>query len=223
MEECSQELSAEQLVAQNLRLVEASKNLVQWMDTAAPDPKPDKMRITACTMYGLKGSATGDEGRKMAKDRHEANMAEKSAKADRKEQKAEKKAAEVAALVTRGAAVLKELSQNGPGRVSSLTVSDILALLTNADPQGNITKPKNKAEGLQRVRALRSVQTALSRHAASAAPPPPPAPAPAAPPAPGTAQEVYLEGNRPSFGSVGSSGGNQQPGASAAPIGPVAQ
>ena len=222
--QCSgEELSAEQLVAQNLRLVEASKNLVQWMDTAAPDPKPDKMRITACTMYGLKGSATGDEGRKMAKDRHEANMAEKSAKADRKEQKAEKKAAEVAALVTRGAAVLKELSQNGPGRVSSLTVSDILALLTNADPQGNITKPKNKAEGLQRVRALRSVQTALSRHAASAAPPPPPAPAPAAPPAPGTAQEVYLEGNRPSFGSVGSSGGNQQPRASAAPIGPVAQ
>ena len=176
-------------------------------------------------MYGLKGSATGDEGRKLAKERHEANMAEKSAKADKKEQKAEKKAAEVPALVTRDEAVLKEVRHKGLVRLDSKNINnpDIVALSTHADPLGNISKPKNKAEGLQMVRALLSVRTALSRHAASAAPPPPPPPAPAAPPAPETAQEVDVEGNRPSLGSVGSSGGNQQPGASAAPIGPVAQ
>ncbi len=40
-----------------------------------------------------------------------------------------------------------------------------MALLTNADPQGNVTKPKNKNAGLDRVRAMGSVQAALNRHA----------------------------------------------------------
>ena len=84
-------------------------------------------------------------------------------KAHNKEQKAQKKATEVAALVTRGAALLKELEQNGEARYKTLTISDIMALLTHADPQANISKP-NKPEGLRRVRILRSVDGALKRH-----------------------------------------------------------
>ena len=214
------DLTMEKLVAQNIRLVEASKNLVKWVGEASA-PKPVKSRITARNLHGLNGSATGEEGRRMAKERYEEQQAEKMGKAERKEQKAEKRAAEVSVLVTKGATLLKLLEQNGPARISSLTNPDILALLTHADPQGNISKPKNKTEGLQRVQALRFVKKALSKYAeataASAAPPPPPPP----PPALGPAPRVAAEGNRPSFGSVASSGANPQPAAPAAPTGPA--
>ena len=212
------QISFDQVVAQNLRLMEAGKIVNEWVAAGAQNPKPEKTRITAKTMFGLKGSATGEEGRKMAKERNEQNQTEKMSKAE-KEVAKQKKAVEVAALVTKGAGLLLSLEQNGPSHISSLTVADILALLTNADPQGTISKPKNKAEGLERVRALGSIQAALRRHvadataaaaaAAVAAPPPPPR---------FPDSEAHVEGNRPSIGSVGSSGASGQP---VAPVGPA--
>ncbi len=77
----------------------------------------------------------------------------------------QKKALEVAALVTKGAELLQALERHGPSFISRLVIADILALMTNADPQGYVTKPKNKIEGLDRAHALGSVQAALSRHA----------------------------------------------------------
>ena len=220
LEGSGEQLSTEKIVAQNIRLIEASQLIAEWVGASAADPKPDRTRITARSLHGLKGSATGEEGRKMAKERNDEIQAEKLSKAGRKEEKAQKKAAEVASLVTKGATLLKELEQNGRARISSLQNPDILALLTNADPQGNVPKPKNKTEGLQRVQALRSVQRALSRHAEAAAAPVPPEPQPPAPRHPPAATG---EGDRPSLGSVASSDANQQPEASAAPIGDVVQ
>ena len=57
----------------------------------------------------------------------------------------QKKALEVAALVTKGSELLKDLERHGPSFISRPVIADILALLTNADdPQGNMTKPKTK-------------------------------------------------------------------------------
>ena len=66
----------------------------------------------------------------------------------------QKKALEVAALVTKGAELLQALERHGPSIISRLVIADIMALLTNADSQGNVTKPKNITEGLDLVRAL---------------------------------------------------------------------
>ncbi len=66
----------------------------------------------------------------------------------------QKKALEFASLVTKGAEVLQASEQHGPSFISRLVIADILALLIKADPQGNVLKPKNKTEGLDRIRAL---------------------------------------------------------------------
>ncbi len=67
--------------------------------------------------------------------------------------------------MTKGAELLQALERHGPSFISRLVIADILALLTNVVPQGNLTKPKNKTGDIDRVRALRLVQAALSRHA----------------------------------------------------------
>ena len=86
----------------------------------------------------------------------------------------QKKALEVAAMVTKGSELLQALERHGPSFISRLVIADILALLTNGDPLGNVTKPKNKTEGLDRVHALGYVQATLIRHALSIAADQPP-------------------------------------------------
>ena len=81
----------------------------------------------------------------------------------------QKKALEVVGLVTNGAALVQTLEQGGTARLERLTLVEINALLAHADPLGAASKPKNKAEGMQRVRALKTVTDALGRHAAAAA------------------------------------------------------
>ena len=215
-----QKLSFDQVLAHNLRLQEASKVVAEWV-ASIPQKKPSSTRITAKTLFGLKGSATGEEGRAMARKKADEAQAEKMSKAAKQEQAKQKKALEVAALVTKGAHLLQVLEEKGPSHVSgaTLSVADILALLTHADPQGNIIKPKKKDEGVQRVRALGSVQAALTRHAAAAAAAAVAAAAAAPPPQPsfppsGTAMEF----SRPSIGSTGSSDASQPP---VVPMGPA--
>jgi hypothetical protein len=226
------QLTVEHIVAHSIRLQESSDIVADFLAANAEKPKADKSRITAKTMFGLKGSATGEEGRRMAQLRNEEIMAEKAGKAERKEITKQKKATEVAALVTRGADILRALERHGPRHIASLVIADILALLTNADPQGNVNKPKNKTEGLERVRALGSVQAALTRHALAiaveqpgrvadpvfiAAPRPFPVELPPLPPFP--ENEAYIEHFRASLGSFGSSGAPVQP---LGPVGPEA-
>ncbi len=65
--------------------------------------------------------------------------------------------------------MLKAIELFGNPKLKSLTLPDLQALLANADPQGNETKPKNKIEALLRVTALSSVQAALNLRALAVA------------------------------------------------------
>jgi hypothetical protein len=58
--------------------------------------------------------------------------------------------------------LLPALGRHGSRHISSFVITDIPDLLTNADPQENVTKPKKNTEGLERVRALGSVQAAMT-------------------------------------------------------------
>ena len=127
---------------------------------------------------------------------------------------------------------MKELEHYGTPKLNALTLSDLLALLTNVDPQGNGAKPKNKTEAIQRVSVLSSLQAAITRYVLAVAkgvngvdpttlaPAPPPASAKFPP------QQSFLppvgdiESIRLSLGSFGSSGVQQLP---FAPVGPDAQ
>jgi hypothetical protein len=86
----------------------------------------------------------------LALERHEQNQAKKAGKAARKEDAKLKKALEVAAGVTIGAELLRGLEVHGERLLSKLTIPELQALLTNADPQGNYMKPKNKNEVMTR-------------------------------------------------------------------------
>ena len=61
--------------------------------------------------------------------------------------------------------MLKAIELFGNAKLKSLTLPDLQALLTNVDPQGSETKPKNKTEALLHVTALSFVQATLSRRA----------------------------------------------------------
>jgi len=93
----------------------------------------------------------------------EEALAKKHGEAARKEVIKQKKAREVFVGVTKGAELLRALELNGEKYLASFTLNDLKVLLSNADPQGNEAKIKNKAEGLIRVRALASVESAISR------------------------------------------------------------
>ncbi len=106
------QISYEELVAYYLLLRESSNVVADYASARAEKPKADKTRITAKSMFGLKGSATREEGRSLARERHEQNQAEKTGKSAKEDAKM-KKALEVAAGVTRGAKLLRELEVHG--------------------------------------------------------------------------------------------------------------
>ena len=128
-------------------------------------PKAYKQRITANTLFGIKGSATGEESKKLLAAKHEESRAEKEGKAARNEERNQAKALKVAREVTRGAEVMKALELFGTQKLNNLTLPDLpVAPVTNVNPQGNETKPKNKSEAMLRARALSSVHADLSRY-----------------------------------------------------------
>jgi hypothetical protein len=81
---------------------------VEYDFARAEKPKADKTRIISKTMFGLKGIATREEGDWQERNM-EKNQAEKAGKVVRKEDDKLIKALEVAAGVTRGAELLREL------------------------------------------------------------------------------------------------------------------
>jgi hypothetical protein len=226
------QLTQEQLLAHLIRLQESSNFVSEFAAARAEKPKGDKQRITAKTLFGNKGSATGPESRALLATRHAETHAEKEEKAARNEDRNQAKALKIAREVTRGAEVLKALEHYGTPKLNALTLPDLLALLTNADPQGTGAKPKNKTEAMQRVRVLSSVQAAISRwdlavaEGVSGVDPTTLAPAPPHAPAEFPPQQSFLpsvgdiESIRLSLGSFGSSGVLQLP---FAPVGPDAQ
>jgi hypothetical protein len=218
------QLTQEQLLAHLIRLQESSSIVTEFAAARAEKPKADKQRITAKDLYGKKGSATGPESRRILAVRHADTQAEKEGKAARNEERYQAKALKVAREVTKGGELLKAIELFGNPKLKSLTLPDLQALLTNADPQGNETKPKNKTEALLRVTALSSVQAALSRRALAVAAgvdqcplPDAPSTATAAAPAILTPQQHFLPseedivGFRLSYGSFASSGAVELP------------
>ena len=158
--------------------------------------------------------------------------AEKEERVAKNEEINQTKELKVAREVTKGTKLLKAIELFGNPKLKSLTLPDLQAKLTNADPQGNETKPKNKSEALLRVTALSSVQAGLSRQALAVAVgvdlcPLPNAPSTATPAAPAilTPQQPFLPseedivGFRLSYGSFASSGAFELP---LAPVGPDA-
>jgi hypothetical protein len=59
--------------------------------------------------------------------------------------------------------LLKAIELFGNPKLKSLTLPDLLDMLSNADTQGHETKLKNKTEALLRLTALYYLQAALSR------------------------------------------------------------
>ena len=97
------------------------------------------------------------------KAKHNINQAEKDQEAARDEEKKQKKAIDVATAVTQGARVLHALELYGEAQLLKLTISEITTLLIHAGPQGTNPKPKTKKDGLERARALPTVQAAFQR------------------------------------------------------------
>lgn len=176
---------------QNLRLIEESKLVTEWLK-ASSQQKKQNTRITAKDVFGKKGSATGPESMRRGREKAQEEEAKKALEQAKRDQAKDKKAREVAAQVQAGAELLSLIETRGEAAISRFTVNDILALLVNADPQGNIPRPKNKAEGLLRVRGLRTVQQKLVSHAVAAAVAATPAAAPA-PPAPSAPPAVAAQ------------------------------
>ena len=97
----------EQLMAYNFLLRESSKVVAEYAPARVEKPKAGKTRITTTTMFGLQGSATGEEGSRLARARHEENHTEKVGKVARKEDGKLENALEVVVGVTKGARELE--------------------------------------------------------------------------------------------------------------------
>ncbi len=144
------------LMIQNLRMLEVSKVLAEWACICIA-PKPASTRITSTDLHGRPGSATGSESLQVLLARQVEVNAAKDIEDAKRESRLQKKAQDVVDQVQTSARLVKMLEEHGETAINRLTVSDTLALLVNADPQGEVRRPKNKTEGLQRVRGLPTI------------------------------------------------------------------
>jgi hypothetical protein len=165
---------------QHIRLVEAAMAIGEWRKTSTveEDNTNKNNRITSRNIWGLEGSATGDEALEMLKTKEDKRVAAAAAVAAKKDQAKDKRAKDTTVLVTAGSEILKRLEQLGPSELLRLKTDELHALLVNADPQGSIPKPKKKT-GQEKANLLPTVQAALQRFLAVAV-----ASAPQAPPMP---------------------------------------
>jgi hypothetical protein len=156
--------------AQNLRLVEAAKVMGVWMRTINVQEEDEARsmakRITSKNIFGLPGSATGEEALAMLKAKEDKKQAADAAAAEKRDAATEKKARSTTALVTTGSEVLKRLEQRGPSELLRLKIDELHALIVNADPLGSNPKP-NKKTGLEKASLLPAVIAALGRFSGS--------------------------------------------------------
>jgi hypothetical protein len=159
------------VLMQNFRLVEAAKVIGEWKKASTVEEEnPNNMnnRITSRNIFGLVGSATGEQAMAMLKAKEDERVAADAAAAAKKDQAKDKRARDTTALVTIGSKVLKRLEQLGPSELHRLKVEELHALLVNADPQGSVPKP-NKKTGQEKASQLPTVQAAFGRYLAAAA------------------------------------------------------
>jgi hypothetical protein len=202
--------SYEDIMKENKRLREAGKLIVEWrkanvIEQAAPR---DSNRISSRNIYGLPGSATGDEGLAKLKAKEDVKAAAALATASKKEQAKQKKAQETTTLVTTGSVLLKKIEQHGPSFLNCLKIDELHALLVHSDPQGHVPKPSKKQIGFEKVAELTTVKAAILRHFSNFVAATQPQPQPELPP---IAPSLLEEQQRFSISSVGSSGVLSQP------------
>jgi hypothetical protein len=97
---------------QNIRMFDYSKAITEWLQENAAE-KLERTRITSKNLHNLMGSSTGAEGLRLMMERTAEGNDKEAAAGDKRGQNKQKKTIEVAALVTRGAAILKTLEQRG--------------------------------------------------------------------------------------------------------------
>jgi hypothetical protein len=174
-------LNMEAIVMQNLRLLEASKVIGEWMRTITTEEDNENnmaKRISSRDIYGEAGSATGDTALAMLKAKEDKRVALAAAAAAKKNTTKDKRAKDTTSLVTTGSEILRRLEQLGPSELLRLKIDELHALLVNNDPLGSTPRP-NKKEGQEKASLLPTVQAALGRFLAVAA-----ASTPQAPPLP---------------------------------------
>jgi len=86
--------------------------ITEWLQENAAE-KLERTRITSKNLHNLMGSSTGAEGLRLMMERTAEGNDKEAAAGDKRGQNKQKKTIEVAALVTRGAAILKTLEQRG--------------------------------------------------------------------------------------------------------------
>jgi hypothetical protein len=82
----------------------------EWATANFTEKPNEKTRITSNDIFGLKGSATREEGSRLVRDSHEENNMEEAVAIEKREQ-TPPKAVKVASLVTTGATLIETLEQ----------------------------------------------------------------------------------------------------------------
>ena len=162
-------MDMQEVVAQNIRLVEAARALGVWLKTINVQEDETRVmakRITAKDIFGQVGSATGDEALALLKAKEDKKQAADAAAAEKRDATTEKRARSTTALVTAGSEVLKRLEQRGRAELLRLKIDELHALIVNADPLGSNSKP-NKKTGLEKASLLPAVIAALERFSGS--------------------------------------------------------
>ena len=151
-------------------------------DSTVPEGQEDTRvgRITAKNFYGLQGSVTGPEALALARRKEAERKAKAEAAAAKAKEREDKRRGQVATALVRGSDLLRVVQEGGEARLLTLPAKDLVALLVHADPTAPAPKG-NKADLLEKVRALpavvEAVAAAASRHLHQTQPAPVAAPA----------------------------------------------
>jgi len=121
-------------------------------------------------------SATCPEGARRLKEKDDTKKAKETATASIKELNNNKKVKETAERVTLGSDLLKKIKHLGAVAINTMSITQLHALLVNANPLGSIPKPTKK------IPQLDTVKDAIMRNDATRTQPQPPHPPPPPPP-----------------------------------------
>ena len=175
-------LSLDNVLPEYLKAIEFMRIIGEWHRVVTADePAPrEGSRITSRNIFGLPGSATGEEAMRRLKEKEDEKTAAAAAAAAKKVEKDNKKAKDTATQVTLGSDMLKKIEHGGGDVVKTLSIPQLHALLVNSNPLASIPKP-NKKVGIEKVMQLDTVKTAILRYATSRLPVPEPHTAPPPP------------------------------------------
>jgi hypothetical protein len=153
----------------------------------------------------MPSSVAGHEVVRRLKEKGDEKRAKESATASKKELNNNTKAKETAERVTRrgpGSNLLKKIEQFGAAAINTMPITQLHALLVNANLLGSVAKPTNKFS-IERALQLNTIKEANMRHDATRTQPYPPHPPPPPPPiALNDNNILFLQTSSPSAGYI---------------------